>query len=188
MRFRENKPALILIDVQKAFTEEMNWGAERNNKDAELYCGKILNTWRELNLPLFHIRHSSRNTNSLLHMTSCGFEFNENVLPIEREPIITKNVNSAFIGTNLKMQLDRRNIKVIVVIGLTTNHCVSTSVRMAANYGYETYVISDATAAYSSVGIYGETYNSDIVHSLSLSNLNHEFSTIWDLKKLMAEI
>jgi len=40
-----------------------------------------------------------------LHESNKGFEFNDNVIPRENEPIITKDVNSAFIGTDLKAQL-----------------------------------------------------------------------------------
>ncbi len=77
-------------------------------------------------------------------------------MPLEKEPIITKEVNSAFIGTNLKEQLDKLNIHTLVIVGITTNHCVSTTTRMAGNFGYETYLISDATATFDRIGIKGE--------------------------------
>ncbi|TDQ25719.1 cysteine hydrolase family protein [Tenacibaculum caenipelagi] len=188
MNLREKNTALILVDVQKAFLDENYWGGNRNNKNAEITCGKILNKWRELNLPIFHIRHSSTNPKSKLNEQNPGFEFNENVLPKENEPIITKNVNSAFIGTNLKEQLDRLGITSIVIVGITTNHCVSTTTRMAGNYGYETYLISDATAAFDRIGINGEKYDSEIIHLTTLANLNEEFATVWNFEKLMSEI
>ena len=126
MNLKKQNPALVLVDVQKGFLDEDYWGGNRNNKDAEVICGTILRKWRKLNLPVFHIRHSSTNPNSKLHEQNLGFDFNENVSPKEKEPIITKNVNSAFIGTNLKEQLDRQGISTLVIVGLTTNHCVST--------------------------------------------------------------
>ena len=46
MKLQDKKPALILVDVQKAFLDEEYWGGNRNNKDAELVCGKILKKWR----------------------------------------------------------------------------------------------------------------------------------------------
>ncbi|CAM1350362.1 Nicotinamidase-related amidase [Tenacibaculum ascidiaceicola] len=155
MKLREKNPALILVDVQKAFLNEEYWGGNRNNKDAEIICGKILNKWRELDLPIFHIRHSSTNPNSKLNKQNDGFNFNENVIPLENEPIITKEVNSAFIGTDLKELLDEQTITTLVIVGITTNHCVSTTTRMAGNFGFETYVISDATAAFDRIGING---------------------------------
>lgn len=85
-------------------------------------------------MPIFHVRHTSLNQDSRLHKNNIGFEFNDYVVPKNGEVIITKNVNSAFIGTNLKEQLDNKNIDSVVIVGITTNHCVSSTVRMAGNY------------------------------------------------------
>ncbi|WP_425658001.1 cysteine hydrolase family protein [Tenacibaculum ascidiaceicola] len=188
MKLREKNPALILVDVQKAFLNEEYWGGNRNNKDAEIICGKILNKWRELDLPIFHIRHSSTNPNSKLNKQDDGFNFNENVIPLENEPIITKEVNSAFIGTDLKELLDEQTITTLVIVGITTNHCVSTTTRMAGNFGFETYVISDATAAFDRIGINGEKYDAKTIHLTSLANLNEEFATVIDYEKLTHKI
>ena len=188
MNLREKNPALILVDVQKAFLDEDYWGGNRNNKNAEVICGKILDKWRTLNLPIFHIRHSSTNPNSKLNEKNLGFEFNENVLPKNNEPIITKNVNSAFIGTDLKEKLDNLGITILIIVGITTNHCVSTTTRMAGNFGYETYLISDATATFDRIGINGEKYSSETIHSTTLANLNEEFATIWNYEKLISKI
>ena len=185
MTLRDKNPALILIDVQKAFLDENYWGGNRNNKDAEKICGKILTKWRELKLPVYHIRHSSIHPKSIFHHSSSGFDFNENVLPAPGEPIITKNVNSAFIGTDLKEQLDSNAIKTLVIVGITTDHCVSTTTRMAGNYGYETYLISDATATFDRIGIDGGKIDSDLIHHIALSSLNNEFTIVIPHKDLL---
>lgn len=188
MKLRKKNPALLLVDVQKGFQDEAYWGGNRNNKGAEIICGKILNTWRALDLPVFHVRHSSINPESRLHKTHKGFEFDENVLPEAGEPVITKNVNSAFIGTNLKELLDEQNIHTLIIAGLTTNHCVSTTTRMAGNYGFETYLIADATATFDRMGMHGERFDSETVHQISLASLSGEFATIRTFDKLMEEI
>lgn len=188
MKLRDKNPALLLIDIQKAFLEEDVWGGNRNNKDAEIICGNILNLWRNLNLPLFHIRHSSRNVNSKLHKSNLGYEFNDNVKPLSTESIITKDVNSAFIGTNLQEQLQNQNIDNVVIIGLTTNHCVSTTARMAGNLGYNTILISDAMATFDRIGINGEKFSAETIHQTSLASLNEEFCTVWNSEKLLLEL
>jgi nicotinamidase-related amidase len=116
------------------------------NPNAEINASELLKIWRENDLPIYHIKHCSSIPTSLLHETNIGNEFMDLVSPIEGEPIIKKNVNSAFIGTDLKEQLDNAKITKLVIVGLTTDHCVSTSTRMAGNLGYETYLVSDATA------------------------------------------
>ena len=137
--FIKKNPALILVDIQKAFLEKDYPGLIRNNEDAEFICGKILKKWRILDLPIIHVRHSSNNAESKLHKSRPGFEFNDYVKPKADEIILKKNVNSAFIGTDLKSILDRSNTKVVIIVGMTTNHCISTTVRMSGNFGYETF-------------------------------------------------
>ncbi|MDQ1097076.1 MULTISPECIES: cysteine hydrolase family protein [Chryseobacterium] len=184
----DKKPALILIDVQKGFLDDEYWGGNRNNKNAEKTCGRLLEKWRELKLPVFHIRHSSSNKHSRLHESHPGFQFSDEVLPLPGEPVITKNVNSALIGTDLKERLDAQDIHTLVIVGITTNHCVSTTARMAGNFGYETYVVSDATAGFDRIGINGEKYDAELVHLTALANLHGEFATVWNSEKVLAEL
>lgn len=188
MNLKEKNPALILIDIQKAFLNDDYWGGNRNNKNAEEISGKILGKWRELNLPVFHIRHSSVNPGSLLNESNAGFAFNEHVLPLENETVITKSVNSAFIGTNLKKLLNEKGITTLVIAGITTNHCVSTTTRMAGNFGYEVFLLSDATACFDRVGINGEKYDAELIQLTTLANLNGEFATVINSEKLFEEL
>ncbi len=102
--------------------------------------------------------------------------------------LITKKVNSAFIGTNLKAELDAQNIQCVVITGLITNHCVSTTTRMAGNYGYETIVIADATATFDRTGILGEKYSAEIIHLTSLANLKDEFAEVMNTEQLLENL
>lgn len=174
----KDHPGLLLIDIQKGFENEAYWGGSRNNKTAEGTAAQILNTWRKLKLPVFHIVHSSQNPNSPLHESHPGFEIRDEVKPIAGEPIIKKKVNSAFIGTDLQQNLDKQGIKKLVIIGLTTDHCVSTTTRMAANLGFETFVVSDATATFNKRGVDGQNYSAELIHETALASLNGEFAAI----------
>ena len=64
---RSDKPALILVDIQKGFDNIEYWGGQRNNPDAEENASELLQVWRENKLPVFHIQHCSLNQKSLLH-------------------------------------------------------------------------------------------------------------------------
>ena len=182
----KKNPALILVDVQKAFLEKDYPGINRNNHDAEFICGNILSKWRELKLPIIHVRHSSTNPDSKLHKSKPGFEFNDHVKPLDNEVVLTKKVNSAFIGTKLENILNNMNINTLVFIGMTTNHCISSTVRMSSNLGFETYLISDSTACYNTMGIDGKMIDCNIIYESSLANLSKEFAIIINSNKLFS--
>lgn len=174
------KPALILIDIQKGFDRIDYWGEERNNPDAEIYAGKLLETWRLEGLPVFHVKHCSQKRSSLLHELNEGNEFKDVVKPLATEPVIKKGVNSAFMGTGLREQLRESGISTIVIAGLTTDHCISTTARMGANYGFNVWIVADATATFNRKGINGQNYSAAMVHDMALASLNNEFaSVVW---------
>ena len=175
---KSDRPALILIDIQKGFDNIEYWGGQRNNPQAETRASELLKIWREKELPIYHIKHCSSIPTSLLHETNVGNEFMDLVQPISGEPVVKKNVNSAFIGTDLKAQLDVAKIRKLVIVGLTTDHCVSTSTRMAGNLGYETYLVADATATFNKKGFDGKNYSAELIHETALASLNEEFATV----------
>jgi nicotinamidase-related amidase len=179
-----NNAALIIIDVQKAFYDP-SWG-NRNNPEAEENIVKILDHWRETSRPIFHIQHVSRtNENSLFHISKSSHEFKEMIQPHEGEPIIQKTVNSSFIGTDLQDRLRSNGMDSVVIVGLTTNHCVETTTRMAGNLGFNTYLVSDATATFDRIGPDGKIYLAEDIHQMTMVNLNEEFATIIDTHSLI---
>ena len=175
---RSDRPALILIDIQKGFDNLEYWGGQRNNPNAENNAGELLEVWRKNQLPIFHIQHCSSSPTSLLNEANEGNEFKDIVKPIGAEPIIKKNVNSAFIGTDLKERLDKEKITKLVIVGLTTDHCVSTTTRMAGNYGFDTFIVSDATATFNKKGLDGQDFSAELIHETALASLNGEFATV----------
>lgn len=180
-----DRPALILIDIQKGFEDDAYWGGGRNNPNAERNAQRLLNYWRQNNLPVFHVKHNSTDPDSKLAKGKPGNEIQEIVKPFGNETVIEKNVNSAFIGTDLQQQLDQNSIKTLVIVGLTTNHCISTSVRMAGNLGYETFVVADATAAFDTLGIDGKKFSASLIHETALASLHNEFATAIETNELL---
>jgi nicotinamidase-related amidase len=181
-----DKPALILVDIQYGFDDIPYWGGERNNPDAELNAKKILDLWRSLRLPVFHVQHCSTETVSPLRPDKPGNQIKDMVKPLPGEPVIKKNVNSAFIGTDLKEQLDSQGIHTLVILGITTDHCVSTTTRMAGNFGYQTFLVSDATATFNKKGINGEVFRAELIHQTALASLNGEFATVLTTDQLIS--
>jgi nicotinamidase-related amidase len=183
MAILDQKTALVIIDVQQGFDDPI-WG-ERNNPQAEENIARLLMTWRVAGRPVFHVQHMSREPNSPLRPGQAGNSLKESVKPTTDEPLIQKQVNSAFIGTDLEDRLRAAGIQSLVIVGLTTNHCVSTTARMAGNLGFQTIVVADATAAFNRKGYDGKTYTADEVHAVSLANLHEEFAAVVSTAELL---
>lgn len=167
--------ALLLIDVQKGF-DDAHWGI-RNNFFAEKNIELLLKIWRKQKWPVFHIQHLSLEPESSLRAGTPGVEFRDFISVLESETIIQKHVNSAFIGTTLEEQLRRQSCSSLVLVGLTTDHCVSTTSRMAANLGFEVTVVADATATFQKE-FRGRIFLADELHDSALASLNKEFAKI----------
>jgi nicotinamidase-related amidase len=164
-------PTLLVIDVQQAF-EDPSWG-ERNNPDAETRVGELLATWRAVGAPVVHVRHESSSPAGLFRRGTPAFEFKPVARPLPGEAVVDKQVNSAFIGTDLEERLRVAEVDRVVVVGLTTDHCCSTTARMAGNLGFETWFIADATATHARDGFDAET-----MHRTALASLDGEFAHV----------
>lgn len=176
--------ALILVDVQQGFDHPTHWGT-RNNPQAEERIEELLSAWRTSQRKVIHIHHHSILPNSPLHPSQDGIRAKSCAEPLAGEPLVTKQVNSGFIGTNLEELLRQEGIQQVVLCGFTTPHCVSTTTRMAGNLGFEAYVVADATVAYSMVGYDGVEHSAEAVHQSALAHLHQEFATVLDLTALL---
>jgi len=178
--------ALLLIDVQKGFDLPF-WGP-RNNPEAESNIAKLLSVWRKNDLPIIHVKHCSISPKSPLHPDQPGNDFKDEARPLPGEQFFTKTVNSAFIGTGLEDYLRENKLNSLVIAGLTTDHCVSTSTRMAGNLGFDVILVSDATATFEREGLKGLTYTADQMHDINLASLNGEFCEVQSTSELLASM
>lgn len=136
----------------------------------------------------FHIKHCSSNLTSILNEVNAGNEFKDVVKPLDNEILIKKKVNSAFIGTDLKERLDNSKITKLVIVGLTTDHCVSTTTRMPVNFGFNTFLVSDAAATFTKKGIDGQNYSAELIQDTALASLNEEFATVLTTNDLIEKV
>lgn len=176
--------ALLLIDIQQGF-DHPKWG-KRNNPGAEMNAAALLSAWRSSQRPVIHIQHASRSETSPLHPDNPGHRIREIVAPLPHEIVLKKQENSGFIGTNLEAHLRENEIFTLVLCGLTTPHCVSTTTRMAGNLGFRTFLVADAVAAFALKDHLGHEYDAETVHAVSLATLHDEFATITETNAMLA--
>ena len=179
-------PALVVIDVQQGFAEQDAAGAKRNNPDALDRIVDLLAAFRARSLPIFHIRHASTEPDSVFRPERTGFQVIPAARELPGEPVVVKNVNSAFIGTDLEARLRKAGHQTLVICGATTNHCVETSTRMAGNLGFDARLVRDAIWTYDRVGPDGDHHSAADIHAMTLSNLSGEFAAIVTAEDVIA--
>jgi nicotinamidase-related amidase len=182
-----DEPTLVIVDVQKAFDHPL-WG-ERNNPGAEGNVSRLLAAWRADDAPIIHVRH--RETDPEFHVFNegdPGFEFKPEAMPMEGEPVVTKGVNSAFIGTDLEERLRSSGATTVVIAALTTDHCGSTTARMSGNLGFETWVVGDACATFDREGPDGEVFPADLIHRTTLASLHDEFADVITTEEALSRL
>ncbi|WP_456620511.1 cysteine hydrolase family protein [Bradyrhizobium sp. P5_C12] len=181
-------PALIVVDVQRAFDQWEAAGKRRNNPDAVARIVDLLTAFRASGAPVFHIRHEGTKPTSSFLPTSSGHAVKDEAREQRGEPVIVKRVNSAFIGTDLEDRLRAAGIGTLVICGATTNHCVETTTRMAGNLGFDARLVRDATWTFDRVGPDGDVHSAEAIHAMTLSNLNGEFARIVSTDDVIAAL
>jgi nicotinamidase-related amidase len=179
-------PALLLVDVQQGL-DHPRWGV-RNNPQAEQRIADLLAAWRAAGRPVIHVQHLSVEPESPLREDAPGHLFKAEAAPRDGEPVFQKHVNSAFIGTDLESHLRSNGIQELVVAGITTDHCVSTTVRMARNLGFKVTLVEDATATFERRGVDGTLYSADLMHNVELASLHGEFAIVRSAHEVVASL
>ncbi len=171
--------ALLIIDMQRDFLEPGGFGAALGNDVGQLRRAigpnrVLLDAWRAAGLPVLHTReghrpdladlppakHARGNAairigdagpmGRILVRGEAGHDIIPELAPLAGEPVIDKPGKGAFFATDLAAILAHRGIRQLVVTGVTTEVCVSTTVREANDRGFDCLVLDDCTASYTS--------------------------------------
>lgn len=177
------RPALLIIDMQKGMASPA--AGRRNNPDAERNIAKLLNAWRAAGATVVHVRHVSRTVDSPFWPGQPGAEFQELLSPLSSEHVVEKNVPDALINTGLERWLRARDIRQLVIVGVSTNNSVEATARTAGNLGFQTFVASDATFAFDKIDYAGTARTADEVHAMALANLHGEYANVSSADELL---
>lgn len=192
-----NNACLLIVDDQRAFSHPSYWGPSRSNPNYESNLARLLAASRRAGLYIIHVKHMSTTRGSALHpeapapkhhpLGGLGVDFNETSTPIEGEPVVEKNVNSCFIGTDLESMLRNNRIQTLYITGITTDHCCSTTARMAGNLHVCDTVSENGTTIPGRIVFIGDAtycfekpggkWDAETVHAVNVESLR-EFADI----------
>jgi len=139
-----NATALIVIDFQNEyFSGKMpipdGMKALKNTQ-------RLVKFAHDNKMPVFFVRHLGPANGPLFAEGSKFAEFHKDLQPTSVDHENTKATPSSFVGTDLDKQLKKLGIKKLLVTGLMTHMCVSSTARDAVPLGYEVIIPEDATA------------------------------------------
>jgi nicotinamidase-related amidase len=178
-----DRAVLLPIDMQQAF-DSPPW-PRRWNDAVDANGLALLDAWRAGNRPIIHVRHDSVQLGSSLAPGSPGNAFRPGFEPREGEPLVTKSVNSAFIGTDLDLRLKRLGAKHVVTFGISTDMCVSTTVRTGANLGWEMILVPDACDCFDLPDGNGGTIAAEDLQRAHVATLGFEFARTMNTAELI---
>lgn len=164
----QSNSALIVIDMQRGFNDASFWGPTTNHPECEEHVSELLAAWRDGGYgPVVMVRHLSLDPGSPLASGAPGAAFMDCVASYQPDLLITKHVNSAFLGdVDLDGCLRDRGVNHLVLCGIQTNMCVETTARMGGNLGYEVTVALDATRTFDLNDIqYGQGHTASMTAS-----------------------
>ena len=175
------KLGLLVIDLQNEYFLKNGPLEVPNGKKVIDKAKKVIKTARELNIPVFHVRHISRDpSDSTFRAGSLMVEFMKDVMPEKNEIVITKSRPGAFYSTELDDQLKKEHIDTVAIIGLLSFMCVDTTAREAHARGYEVLFIKDATASIKISGIPASR-----IHEIICVVQDWQFSRVISAKELI---
>ena len=168
-----DRAVLLPIDMQQGF-DAPSWPSRWNDQvDANGLA--LLEVWRAAGRPIIHVRHDSAQPGSSLAPGTPGNAFRPGFEPLKGEPLITKSVNSAFIGTDLDLRLKRLGARHVVAFGISTDMCVSTTVRTGSNMGWDMILVPDACDCFELPDGQGSTISAEEVQRAHVATLGFEF-------------
>jgi nicotinamidase-related amidase len=134
---------LVIIDAQKTYTKGVM--KLEGVEEAITECQKLLQRFRALNRPVFHIRHDAGPGSPYDVSTDIG-QIVEALSPIDSEKIITKNYPNAFVATQFDDLIEETRCTNLIIVGFMSHMCVDSTARGAFGLGYHSTIVASATA------------------------------------------
>ena len=179
--------ALLLIDIQKDYFPDGAMELE-GSIEASLAARKILEFFRERDMPLVHIQHVSvRPGATFLLPNTPGMAIHENVLPLPDETVVQKHYPNGFRDTPLLPHLRKQRISHVVLAGMMTHMCVEATTRAAFDHGLQCTVVHDACAT-KSLSFGSTTVPAAAVHAAALAALGAVYAKVISAEGLLSNL
>jgi len=179
--------ALVLIDLQNDYFP--GGAMELVGSDAAVEQARtLLAAFRQRGLPLFHIQHISKRPGATFFLPNTkGAEIHSAVAPTAGETVVNKHFPSSFRETTLLEKLRAAGASKVVFAGMMTHMCVDTTVRAAADLGFECLLAQDGCAT-RNLQFAGSQVDAQQVQLSYLAALNGAFAKVQPAQDVAAAL
>jgi nicotinamidase-related amidase len=185
---RRPSTVLLVIDLQQAHDERARSGERRSNPRAVPNVERLLAACRRASVLVMHVRDASPNPASRFHRDAPGYDVIPAARELPGEHVLVKHAHDAFMGTDLEARLRAAGVETVLACGAVVNHCVESTVRTAADLGFETYLVDDATFAFDLVEGDGTIIPAEQVHRMSVASLRGEFALVIETDEIIGAL
>lgn len=177
--------ALVLVDIQNDYFPGGRMELHQPLAAAE-QAARVLAHFRTTGAPVVHVRHVATDADATFFLPDTpGAEIHPLVAPASGERLITKHSPNAFLGTDLKAQLNDLGVSTLVIVGMMTHMCIDSTTRTASDEGFDCVVVGDACATcaqrFADVDV-----DAPSVHAAFLAALAGTFATVVSATEFLA--
>jgi nicotinamidase-related amidase len=147
---------------------------QRSMRVIHLTVGPVLADGADL-LPLRQAKTAPGLQSMLYNQGTFEHQILEELAPLESELLINKTSRGAFNSTAIERTLLNLGIDALVVTGVSTSSCVETTARDAADRGFRTVIVEDATAELDEAS-----------HDATLRQFAHRWGRVWTTEETLA--
>lgn len=174
---RAKTTALLVIDFQLEYFE----GGRMPIPDgfAAMARAKELIAFADTHgMSVFHIQHLGPAGGPLFAKDGDTVAFHPEIFPAPHHWVVQKSMASSFASTDLHTQLQAKDVKTLIISGLMTHMCVSTTARDARPLGYQVIVAGDASATRSIDAWDGGVVTHAELHRAALTEVSDSFAEV----------
>ena len=137
---------LIVIDMQKALIDEDLY-------DMRCFLDRIcliIETARANGVEVIFVKHDAGPGTGFSYGDE-GFEFTEEISPLEGEKIFVKTINSCFGNRDFTAYLSDSGDRDLMIIGLQTDFCIDATVKSAFERGYRVVIPQGTNSTFDNI-------------------------------------
>lgn len=181
------KTGLILVDIQNDYFPggRMELAGMR---EAGLKAAQLLAVFRQRKWPTVHIQHISAQKGAAFFLPdTSGVTLHECIAPQAGELVIRKHYPNSFRETALLQELEKQDVKKLIICGAMSHMCIDATVRAAFDFGFNCTVIEDACAT-RDLEFGGQTIAARQVHGAFMAALGAAYANVLTRNDFMSSI